>query len=113
MNGMTEVSADDVDFVRRQVRSSVRDETLAVEVCRFGITANCIAPGFIAGDMTKATAERIGVDWEQYVADRAKAIPVQRAGEVDDIANAVSFFADPRSGFVSGQVLYVAGGPRT
>jgi 3-oxoacyl-[acyl-carrier protein] reductase len=88
-------------------------KTLAIELGRFGITANCIAPGFIASDMTKGTAERIGVPWERYVADRAKAIPVQRAGQVEDIANAVSFFADERSGFVSGQVLYVAGGPRT
>ncbi|OJY53557.1 3-oxoacyl-ACP reductase FabG [Pseudonocardia sp. 73-21] len=87
-------------------------KTLAIELGRFGITANCIAPGFIASDMTKATAERIGVPWEQYVQDRAAAIPVQRAGEVDDIANAVSFFVDERAGFVSGQVLYVAGGPR-
>ncbi|ODU07674.1 MAG: beta-ketoacyl-ACP reductase [Pseudonocardia sp. SCN 72-86] len=88
-------------------------KTLAIELGRFGITANCIAPGFIASDMTRATADRIGVAWEQYVEERAKAIPVQRAGEVDDIANAVAFFADERSGFVSGQVLYVAGGPRT
>jgi 3-oxoacyl-[acyl-carrier protein] reductase len=88
-------------------------KTLAIELGRFGVTANCIAPGFIASDMTRSTAERIGVPWEQYVQDRAKAIPVQRAGEVEDIANAVSFFADEHCGFVSGQVLYVAGGPRT
>jgi 3-oxoacyl-[acyl-carrier protein] reductase len=87
-------------------------KTLAIELGRFGVTANCIAPGFIASDMTRATGERIGVPWEQYVQDRAKAIPVQRAGQVDDIAQAVSFFVDRRSGFVSGQVLYVAGGPR-
>lgn len=88
-------------------------KTLAIELGRFGITANCIAPGFVASDMTRATAERIGIPWEQYLADRTKAIPVQRAGEGEDIANAVSFFVDERSGFVSGQVLYVAGGPRT
>lgn len=87
-------------------------KTLAVELGKFGVTANCVAPGFIASDMTKATAQRIGVPWEQYAADRAEAIPVRRAGEVDDIANAVSFFADERSGFVSGQILYVAGGPK-
>ena len=87
-------------------------KTLAIELGRFGITAKCIAPGFIASDMTKATAERIGVPWEEYVQDRAAAIPVRRAGEVDDIANAVSFLVDDRAGFVSGQVLYVAGGPR-
>ena len=87
-------------------------KTLALELGRFGITANCVAPGFIVSDMTKATADRIGVDWDQYVRDRAAAIPVQRAGQVEDIANAVSFFVDQRAGFVSGQVIYVAGGPK-
>ena len=87
-------------------------KTLAIELGRFGVTANCIAPGFIASEMTKATAERIGVPWED-VQDRAKAIPVQRAGQVEDIAHTVSFLVDERSGFVSGQVIYVAGGPRT
>ncbi|GAA1223451.1 3-oxoacyl-ACP reductase FabG [Pseudonocardia alaniniphila] len=87
-------------------------KTLAVELGKFGITANCIAPGFIASDMTRATANRLGVAWEQYAEDRAKAIPVQRVGRVEDVANAVSFFVDERSSFVSGQVLYVAGGPR-
>ena len=87
-------------------------KTLALELGRFGITANCVAPGFIVSDMTKATAERIGVPWDQYVHDRAAAIPVQRAGQVEDIANAVSFFVDERAGFVSGQVIYVAGGPK-
>jgi 3-oxoacyl-[acyl-carrier protein] reductase len=87
-------------------------KTVAIELGRYNVTVNCIAPGFIASDMTKATAERVGVPWEEYVGDRAKAIPVQRAGEVEDIANAVSFFVDERAGFVSGQVLYVAGGPK-
>jgi 3-oxoacyl-[acyl-carrier protein] reductase len=87
-------------------------KTLAIELGKFGITANCIAPGFIVSDMTKATAERIGEDWESYVAARAQAIPVARAGEVDDIAHAVSFFVSEGAGFVSGQVLYVAGGPK-
>ncbi|TCK22942.1 SDR family oxidoreductase [Pseudonocardia endophytica] len=87
-------------------------KTLAIELGRFGVTANCIAPGFIASDMTKATAERLGVEWDDFVAMRAKEIPVQRAGAVEDIANMVSFFVDERSGFVSGQVIYVAGGPK-
>ena len=87
-------------------------KTLAIELGKFGVTVNCIAPGFIVSDMTKATAERIGQDWETYVAARAAEIPVARAGQTDDIANAVSFFVDERSGFVNGQVLYVAGGPK-
>jgi 3-oxoacyl-[acyl-carrier protein] reductase len=87
-------------------------KTLAIELGKFGITANCIAPGFIASDMTRATAERIGEDWESYVAKRAKEIPVARAGQPEDIAHAVSFLVSEGAGFVSGQVLYVAGGPK-
>jgi 3-oxoacyl-[acyl-carrier protein] reductase len=87
-------------------------KTLAVELGRFGVTANCIAPGFIVSDMTRATAARIGQDWDTYVAARAAQIPVARAGQVEDIAHAVSFFVGEGAGFVSGQVLYVAGGPR-
>ncbi|MBC3192349.1 3-oxoacyl-ACP reductase FabG [Pseudonocardia sp. C8] len=88
-------------------------KTLAIELGKFGITANCIAPGFIASEMTKATAERLGVDWEEFKTMRAKEIPVQRAGAPEDIAQMVSFFVDERSSFVSGQVIYVAGGPKT
>ena len=87
-------------------------KTLAIELGKFGVTANCIAPGFIVSDMTKATAERIGEDWQTYVSARAAQIPVARAGQVDDIAHAVSFFVSEGAGFVSGQVLYVAGGPK-
>ncbi|MEU7817684.1 3-oxoacyl-ACP reductase FabG [Pseudonocardia sp. NPDC049154] len=87
-------------------------KTLAIELGKFGVTVNCIAPGFIASEMTKATAERLGVDWEEFKAARAKEIPVQRPGAVEDIAQTVSFFVDERSSFVSGQVLYVAGGPK-
>jgi 3-oxoacyl-[acyl-carrier protein] reductase len=88
-------------------------KTLAVELGRFGVTANAIAPGFIETEMTRATAERLGRDWEQYVAERAAAIPVQRAGTPADIAHTVSFLVSEGAGFVSGQVVYVAGGPRT
>jgi 3-oxoacyl-[acyl-carrier protein] reductase len=87
-------------------------KTLAIELGKFGVTANAIAPGFIETEMTKATAERLGVDWEEFKAARAKEIPVQRPGAVEDIAQTVSFFVDERSSFVSGQVLYVAGGPK-
>ncbi|MCW0213114.1 MAG: 3-oxoacyl-ACP reductase FabG [Pseudonocardia sp.] len=88
-------------------------KTLAFELGRFGITANCVAPGFVVTEMTRATAERIGTPWEDYLQQRADAIPVRRAGAGEDIAHAVSFLTDERSGFVSGQVLYVAGGPHT
>ena len=87
-------------------------KTLAIELGKFGITVNAVAPGFIETDMTKATAERIGVPFEQLIEASVKTIPVARSGKPEDIANAVLFFADERSSFVSGQVLYVAGGPR-
>jgi 3-oxoacyl-[acyl-carrier protein] reductase len=88
-------------------------KTLAIELGRFGVTVNCIAPGFIQTEMTQATAERLGKDWDSYVTERAAAIPVARAGVPEDIAHAASFFVSEGAGFVSGQVLYVAGGPRT
>ncbi len=87
-------------------------KTLAIELGKFGVTANAIAPGFIQTDMTKATAERVGVPWEDFVKATAATIPVNRGGVPEDIAHAASFFASEGAGFVSGQVLYVAGGPR-
>ncbi|KNX36320.1 3-oxoacyl-ACP reductase FabG [Luteipulveratus halotolerans] len=87
-------------------------KTLAIELGKFGVTANAIAPGFIATDMTAATAERVGMEFEAFKAAAAQAIPVQRVGNPDDIAAAASFFASEEAGFVSGQVLYVAGGPQ-
>jgi 3-oxoacyl-[acyl-carrier protein] reductase len=88
-------------------------KTLAIELGRFGITANAIAPGFIATDMTAATAARVGMSFEDFEKAAIASIPVARSGKPDDIANAVSFFVGEQAGFVSGQVLYVAGGPRT
>lgn len=87
-------------------------KTLSVELGKFGITANAIAPGFIITDMTKATAERVGMSFEDFTGGAISQIPVARGGKPEDIANTVSFFADERSGFVSGQVIYVAGGPK-
>jgi 3-oxoacyl-[acyl-carrier protein] reductase len=86
-------------------------KTLAKELGKFGVTANSVAPGFIATEMTKATADRVGMGFEDFKAAAATQIPVQRVGEPDDIANAIAFFTGEAAGFVSGQVLYVAGGP--
>jgi 3-oxoacyl-[acyl-carrier protein] reductase len=87
-------------------------KTLAIELGRFGVTANAIAPGFIVTDMTRATAERIGQEWEPYLQARVAAVPVARAGQPEDIAHTVSFLVSEGAGFVSGQVIYVAGGPK-
>jgi 3-oxoacyl-[acyl-carrier protein] reductase len=87
-------------------------KTLAIELGKFGVTVNAIAPGFIETDMTRATAARMGVPFEQFTEGAARQIPVARIGQPEDIAHAASFFVSEGAGFVSGQVLYVAGGPR-
>ncbi|WP_286959819.1 3-oxoacyl-ACP reductase FabG [Arsenicicoccus sp. UBA7492] len=87
-------------------------KTLALELGKFGVTANAIAPGFIATDMTKALAERMGITFEQFLEGAAKEIPVARVGQPEDIAATASWLCAEESGFVSGQVIYVAGGPR-
>ncbi|MFI0961255.1 3-oxoacyl-ACP reductase FabG [Streptomyces sp. NPDC021080] len=87
-------------------------KTLAIELGKFGVTVNAVAPGFIATEMTAATAERLGMSFEGFKKASATQIPVARVGEPDDIAHTVSFFASEGAGFVSGQVIYVAGGPK-
>ncbi|MCW2868958.1 3-oxoacyl-ACP reductase FabG [Actinacidiphila oryziradicis] len=86
-------------------------KTLAFELGKFGVTANAVAPGFIATDMTAATAARVGMGFEEFQAAAATQIPVQRVGRPEDVAGAIAFFTGDDAGFVSGQVLYVAGGP--
>jgi 3-oxoacyl-[acyl-carrier protein] reductase len=87
-------------------------KTLAIELGKYGVTANSVAPGFIDTEMTRATAARLGLDPEEHMKNAAARTPVGRVGRPEDIANAVAFFVDERSGFVSGQVIYAAGGPR-
>jgi 3-oxoacyl-[acyl-carrier protein] reductase len=86
-------------------------KTLAIELGPFGITANAVAPGFIVTDMTEATAARMGVSFEDFQAGAAQRIPVGRVGQVEDVAAAISYLVSEGAGFVSGQVLYIAGGP--
>ncbi|WP_035857639.1 3-oxoacyl-ACP reductase FabG [Cryptosporangium arvum] len=87
-------------------------KTLAIELGRYGVTANAIAPGFIQTDMTAATAERVGVPFDDFIKAAASQIPVGRPGQPEDIAGVVSFLVSDDASFVSGQVIYVAGGPR-
>jgi 3-oxoacyl-[acyl-carrier protein] reductase len=86
-------------------------KTLAIELGQFGITANAVAPGFIVSDMTAATAARIGVPFDDFQAAAASQIPVRRVGQPEDVAHVISFLCSEDAGFVSGQVIYVAGGP--
>jgi 3-oxoacyl-[acyl-carrier protein] reductase len=87
-------------------------KTVAIELGKFGVTANAIAPGFIQTEMTKATAERMGIAFDDFIRGAASQIPVQRVGQPEDIAHLVSFLVSEGAGFVSGQVIYAAGGPR-
>lgn len=86
-------------------------KTLALQLGRHGITANSIAPGFVVSEMTKRTANRLGRDFEEHQRVAAQSIPVGRVGQPEDIAHTASYLVHPAAGFVSGQVIYVAGGP--
>ena len=87
-------------------------KTLAIELGPYGVTVNAVAPGFIETEMTAATATRMGVSFEELKETFAADIPVRRVGQPRDIAAAIAFFASEEASFVSGQVLYVAGGPK-
>jgi len=87
-------------------------KTLAIELGKFGVTVNAIAPGFIETEMTAATAARLGVSFEDFKQAAASQIPVARTGKPEDIAAVASFLISEEASFVSGQVIYVAGGPQ-
>ena len=86
--------------------------TLALELGPFGVTVNAVAPGFVVTDMTDATAARLGISPEELREASAKATPVRRVGQPDDIANAIAFFASDAASFITGQTLYVDGGAK-
>jgi 3-oxoacyl-[acyl-carrier protein] reductase len=91
------------ELLRGEGRTARRDETLAVELGCFGVTVNAIAPGFVNTEMTGATARRLGVSFEELTDQYVREIPVGRAGEPHDTANAAAFFIDQLSGYVSGR----------
>jgi len=88
-------------------------KSLALELGPFNVTVNAVAPGFVVTEMTRSMAEKSGVSIEVMEAEMIKDIPLGRSGTPEDIAHAVAFFADERSSYVSGQILYVAGGPKS
>ncbi|MGZ4290347.1 MAG: 3-oxoacyl-ACP reductase FabG [Gaiellaceae bacterium] len=87
-------------------------KTLAIELGAFNVNVNCVAPGFIATDMTRQTAERIGVPFEQFMQAVSEQVPLKRAGQPEDVAGTIAFLCSEDAAYVSGQVIYVAGGPK-
>ena len=95
---------------KRDFRDSLKRWLLSLD--GMGLPLIQSRPGFIETDMTKETARRIGISFEDLVEASVSQIPVGRSGKPEDIAHAVAFFADEKSSFVNGQVIYVAGGPK-
>ena len=85
--------------------------TLALELGRFNINVNAVAPGWIETEMTKEAAERVGMTMDEMKDRFAKNIPLKRFGRVDDIANVVAFLVSDEASYISGETIYVAGGP--
>lgn len=81
------------------------DKALSKEEGRYGITVNCVAPGFIETEMTQSLATYETIK-EQAIA----AQPIKRAGRLENIADAIAFLASERASFISGEVLHVTGG---
>ncbi|MFA7438444.1 3-oxoacyl-ACP reductase FabG [Castellaniella sp.] len=80
-------------------------KAIAIEEGRYGITANCIAPGFMDTEMIQA------LPTYEVIKERAlRSQPVKRPGAPDDVADAVAFLASERASFISGEVLHVTGG---
>jgi 3-oxoacyl-[acyl-carrier protein] reductase len=86
--------------------------TLAIELGPFGINVNAVAPGFIATAMTEETARRMGVEFDKFQEMVSSAVPMRRVGSPEDIANAISFLVSEDASYITGQTLYVDGGPR-
>ncbi|MHC4396135.1 MAG: 3-oxoacyl-[acyl-carrier-protein] reductase [Planctomycetota bacterium] len=78
-------------------------KTVARELARKNLTANCIAPGFIVTEMTDKLPEAVKEGAKQI-------IPLRRFGTVEDVAGAVAFLASDEAGYITGQVLCVDGG---
>jgi 3-oxoacyl-[acyl-carrier protein] reductase len=88
-------------------------KTLAIELGPFNVNVNCVAPGFIETAMTRQTAERVGVPFDQFMQAAAEQTPLRRVGQPEDVAGTIAYLCSEDAAYVSGQVIYVAGGPRT
>lgn len=85
--------------------------TLAVELGPAGVRVNAVAPGAIESQMTRATAVQIGLEFDEYKAVIAASVPLGRIGQPDDVADVVCFLASDLSRYVTGETVFVGGGP--
>jgi 3-oxoacyl-[acyl-carrier protein] reductase len=86
-------------------------KTLAIELGPYNVNVNCVAPGFIATAMTQQTADRMGVPFEKFQEAVAEQVPLRRVGEPVDVAGTIAYLCSDDASYVSGQVIYVRGGP--
>ena len=96
-------NAGQMNYAAAKAGVAGMSRALAREIGSRNITVNCIAPGFIDTDMTKALTE-------QQVAALLQQIPAGRFGMPEDIAASVSFLASPQAGYITGTTLHVNGG---
>jgi 3-oxoacyl-[acyl-carrier protein] reductase len=86
-------------------------KTLAIELGPFNVNVNCVAPGFIETAMTRQTAERMGVPFDQFAEAVSAQTPLRRVGQPEDVAGTIAYLCSDDASYVSGQVVYVRGGP--
>jgi 3-oxoacyl-[acyl-carrier protein] reductase len=84
--------------------------TLALELGKFGVNVNAIAPGFIVSDMTSATATRLHMEFDEFQEKTAAATAIGRIGQPEDIAGVATFLASDDASYITGQTIYVDGG---
>jgi len=85
--------------------------TLAIELGPFNVNVTIVALCFVENRMTRAIAERMGVDFEAFKIGADSQIPLRRVGQPEDIASVIAFLCSDDSSFISGQTIYVRGGP--
>jgi len=85
--------------------------TLSIELGPFNINVNAVAPGFVDTRMTRAAAERMHIVFEEMKQQREDTTPLRRIGRASDIAAAINFLCGEEASYITGQVIYVRGGP--
>jgi 3-oxoacyl-[acyl-carrier protein] reductase len=88
-------------------------KTLAIELGPDGINVNAVAPGYIVTGMTAASAAGWGLPFEKVQEIMAAQIPVRRVGQPEDIAHIIAYLVSDDASFVTGEVIYATGGPKS